>query len=358
MRGKKSVMLLLAFVLVLALGAAGCQTDGQAAPSGGEGAAGLPEIGSGPEGDDEDEGTADIGGIGSGAGGDENSSGDGASQAGPGGDGVDQTGAGENGNGDGGDGAAEAGENGGEGDGLLPDDEDGFEIERISKEESLDAEDGTALFRGDLYYPRLHIPENQEAENRINQVFEEQEEADTQQMEEYKEYAKERYGEETREKDYWTNYAYSNDFMVTCNNKSLLSVKELTYSYAGGVHPNSMIDAWNFDCTIGEKVEWSGLADEPEVFQAFLKDAVLRQLEEGQFEDGSNVLEWLYPDYEETLAEVLAEPVWYVDGENLMFVFNEYVLAPYAAGILEYGVPLADCAPYFNHYAKELLQIS
>ncbi|MBQ4370112.1 MAG: DUF3298 domain-containing protein, partial [Oscillospiraceae bacterium] len=56
----------------------------------------------------------------------------------------------------------------------------------------------------------------------------------------------------------------------------------------------------------------------------------------------------LYDSYKEYVDDIIDDGFWYFDNEGITFFADEYVLAPYASGMLEFPIPYSSLAPYIN----------
>lgn len=246
------------------------------------------------------------------------------------------------------------------------DSEEKLMIERMDRSWSEETEDGVLLMSTSCFYPNIKIADNPEASERINAVFLESVGELEKSRAGFLEDAKYQYQqmiEQGTSESFW-GYAYDSDYMITYQSDSLLCVKVVVYSYLGGAHPNSWIEMYHFDLNSGEclcrKTDpavnqlLGSMANDKEAFRAFLLQEVMQYVKNEQWADGMTLEEGLYPDYQDTLQSMEAFN-WYVREDSLWIVFNEYDIAPYAAGSIEVEIPLAECEPYLSEYGKQLL---
>lgn len=138
-------------------------------------------------------------------------------------------------------------------------------------------------------------------------------------------------------------HGLGNTYEVTYNDKGLLSINLLEYTYWGGAHPNSFKESAIFDINTGQKVTLEKLfkVDKDKAIGIVLTE-VRKQIEE----KGSEEL-FLYEDALESLPDSFFEEDFYYDGKDIVFYFQQYVIAPYAAGFPEFRIPVKDI-PYFQ----------
>lgn len=155
-------------------------------------------------------------------------------------------------------------------------------------------------------------------------------------VKEYAEWA----AQERAENEYFNAYAVRNELSVSRADSAVVSLKELLYSYAGGAHGSSAIFGATFDSQTGSQLEITDLMTDMAAFSAIGTEYVLDILAEHPYKDG------LFEGYEEEVAKLMSSPDWYLTGQGITVVSGEYLLGPYAMGILEFPIPyelLADC---------------
>ena len=137
----------------------------------------------------------------------------------------------------------------------------------------------------------------------------------------------------------------------------LLSVAAENYTYYGGAHPNFVTRAWNFDLTAGEFLTIDDLSSEEgdvngntlreRIYWSIASQISEQDLSEGYFDDyGSYLLD--FPSFA-TLC---------FTESGLTVTFDQYVIAPYAAGPQVFEVPYNVFYSALSEHAKELLDVS
>lgn len=137
-------------------------------------------------------------------------------------------------------------------------------------------------------------------------------------------------------------HSLGNDYEVTFNNDGLLSIINTEYTYWGGLHPNSFRESSIFDVNLGQKITLGKLykIEETEALD-FILSEVKRQI------SAKGVEEYLFSEASDNLGDSFYEEDFYFDGENLVIYFQQYAIAPYAAGFPEFKIPVKDI-PYFQ----------
>ncbi len=93
------------------------------------------------------------------------------------------------------------------------------------------------------------------------------------------------------------------------------------YEYTGGAHGSHSYAVFNYDKKTGKKLTLDDILASPNVLNT-LHDIAARQLSEKGI------------DYDEVgiAPEKKNWQLWYVDGDNIVFIFPPYAVAPYAYG--------------------------
>ena len=140
-----------------------------------------------------------------------------------------------------------------------------------------------------------------------------------------------------------TFYCYSNylSMGVGRHDSRMLSLLTLNSVYSGGAHPGTVQSAYNLDLVQQKKLCLEDVI-QPE------GEKVIRQIVqddlERRFIDGDTLM--LYEEYTDTLDGMLSygsmTQNWYMNQEGLVIYFNQYEIAPYAAGIIKVEIPYED----------------
>lgn len=184
---------------------------------------------------------------------------------------------------------------------------------------------------------QVTIPENQEAQDKINAFFEEQETAYQDTIQEYIQFAKEDL--EMRKDDpelleSWNGYDVGTTYSVMRADDKVVSVVVDGYEYTGGAHPNSMRSAYTFDTQTGEKLSLAAAVRDLDDAQAETTEFLTKKLKEQE----ENLLE----DYQNYIQDILTDNTWYLDQEGFHIIINEYIVSPHSTGIQEMVMPYGE----------------
>ena len=154
---------------------------------------------------------------------------------------------------------------------------------------------------------------------------------------------------------YWTNELSLTQTYMT--EGKLLSVAAENYTYYGGVHPNSATRAWSFDLTTGEFLTLDALASEKGDLQGnSLQESIYWNIYEQIAQKGLS--EGYFDDYDSYLQDFPTLATLNFTENGLTVTFDQYVIAPYAAGPQVFSVPYSEFYNALSEHAKTILSVS
>lgn len=137
-------------------------------------------------------------------------------------------------------------------------------------------------------------------------------------------------------------YCYSNYLNMTVkrHDGEVMSLLTMNSTYSGGAHPSSIQSAYTFDLSQCRLLQLEDLL-EPDR-EVALHELVLKELET-RYYNGTTLM--LYEGYQESVAGMMTYGTmtenWYFTSDGLTLYFNQYEIAPYAAGIIKVEIPYA-----------------
>ncbi len=134
-------------------------------------------------------------------------------------------------------------------------------------------------------------------------------------------------------------WAVEIQFDVLRNDGKTLSVLREVYENLGGAHPMITYQAETFDVASQGRLLLGDLFSVAEdVYSARLQDMILAQMDQKETETGV-----LYYDFAREQLMTLHDPLDFALTEDCLLIFyNEYALAPHAAGPQHFYLPLSD----------------
>lgn len=141
-------------------------------------------------------------------------------------------------------------------------------------------------------------------------------------------------------------HTYESDYQVLRNDGLILSILRTSQDYTGGVHSQSSYAAETI------LVQEQRLLTLDELFTVSreeylprLLDGILQEMDKAEQEANTTIY---YEDSRESLPELLDENLFALSGDALMFIFPEYVLAPYAEGVQIFRLNTAEYLDILN----------
>ena len=137
----------------------------------------------------------------------------------------------------------------------------------------------------------------------------------------------------------FTRWTVEIQFDVLRNDGTTLSVLREIYENFGGAHPMITYQAETFDVASQGRLLLGDLFSVAEdAYSARLQDMILTQMDQKETETGV-----LYYDFAREQLMTLHDPLDFALTEDCLLIFyNEYALAPHAAGPQHFYLPLSD----------------
>lgn len=171
-------------------------------------------------------------------------------------------------------------------------------------------------------------------------------------VEELAESAQMQYDEMDAEyREYFNGYSEEASVVSSRVEGSLVEVLMENYGYWGGAHGGLNLYGIHFDLETGEFFTLSDLTDDFEGLSRAVSDEVIWQI------DANEEHEYYFDDYEDTVRMV-ENTVFSLGEDNLMMIYNQYDIAPYVMGTLEFDVGYDKLCRYLNERGERLLSPS
>lgn len=135
---------------------------------------------------------------------------------------------------------------------------------------------------------------------------------------------------------------------VLYNNGRLLCIRIDEYTFLGGAHPNEYTNLMTFDLQTGSSIEASSFIEDHTAFHAYA-ERVFRQKRELSQEENLNDAGYFW-NQPFTLPEQMG-----LTPEGLLLFYNNYEVAPYAAGPTELVLNWQDIKQYLRPEAIQSL---
>ncbi len=139
-------------------------------------------------------------------------------------------------------------------------------------------------------------------------------------------------GEETSDEDNAMGipYEYSESYTIEHNKDAYVSMTTQVYQYTGGAHGMTIQQTYHFDLVKGKVLTLSDFFEPGSNYEDIINGIVVQGIKDGQYE---------YYLGEEGFPGVNEATNFYFAEDGLHVYFQEYEIAPYAAGLPEFIVP-------------------
>lgn len=133
-------------------------------------------------------------------------------------------------------------------------------------------------------------------------------------------------------------YDIVREFQVTCNSGCILSLYTDTYQYTGGAHGSTRRTSETWDLTRCRTLSLAGLCRRGSNALRALPEDIIRRI--AQMPDGDV---GYFEDYPKLVRRTFNPCSFYLSDEGLCVYFQQYDIAPYAAGIQVFCFPREEC---------------
>lgn len=128
-------------------------------------------------------------------------------------------------------------------------------------------------------------------------------------------------------------YSIGQTYQVLYQSDKILSVEETFSQWLGNNHPSSYVRTYVFDLRTGEKLTLKDIMSNEEEAKAFAANFII-QLSRDHYAP-----ETFIEGYEDKVPDLIDDDSYYLNGDGLVIVCNQSLIAPYEAGRMEFVVP-------------------
>lgn len=137
-------------------------------------------------------------------------------------------------------------------------------------------------------------------------------------------------------------------FDVKENENNIISIYTIYYQYSGGAHGYNNDITYNINLSDGKLIELKDLFKKNIDYKSIINEKINKQIDEKIKEYGEST-----PIYD--FKGIKDNQQFYLQDNNLVIYFELYEIAPYAAGIPKFEIPLKELKDVLNEKYKELL---
>lgn len=144
----------------------------------------------------------------------------------------------------------------------------------------------------------------------------------------------------------FTPFSIAMAYTVTKNSDGVLSLYMDVYEYMGGAHGATTRYGDTWSLVSGYPVSISALFPKGAKYKEMILSYVLEKAQ------GQTNGEMYYEDYQRLIRKNFSEDNFHLTGEGLAVFYQEYSIAPYAAGIIVFIMPYdEEKGPHISHFA-------
>ena len=132
-------------------------------------------------------------------------------------------------------------------------------------------------------------------------------------------------------------HGYQINYSVMTNDGKDLSIFQMYSDFTGGAHPNNYFEAQNYDITTGNPIKLSDLFGRNE---AETKAIILKQVIESIKNQEAKAEVIYYESYITDCDTAYNPEHFYLKDGKLIFFYQPYDIAPYAAGLREFEIQM------------------
>lgn len=123
-------------------------------------------------------------------------------------------------------------------------------------------------------------------------------------------------------------------YKITYNEACHLSSYSDSYQYTGGAHGTTLRSSETFSLKTGKKLALKDLFPPDFNYRGFLLGQIITQADEIMEQE-----QIFFDDYRELIVQNFNPESFYLEPEGLVIYYQQYDIAPYASGIIEFIIP-------------------
>ena len=160
-------------------------------------------------------------------------------------------------------------------------------------------------------------------------------------IDENKEYAEQEYASNPD----MVEYTFDRDILVARSDETVLSMAVMESSYLGGAHPFGATIGRTYDTQTGKELSLKDVVSDYDGIYEYVKTQLEENYDQSMFfEDYQDTLQKMFYDESDDYGTVQ----WTISQTGLSIYFNQYDLAPYAAGSQQVDISFKDQPQLFQ----------
>lgn len=209
---------------------------------------------------------------------------------------------------------------------------------------------GADVLTVDIEYPYIYFPRKLSVQMKINTQFRNiANKFNSYAVTSLKPIAIEQYEYSIKQGYPFHPYEAIMNYTITLNDNCTLSTYYNQYEYTGGAHGMTYRTSDTFALQTGNEINLDAFFINVENYKELILKEIIQQAEENYTKDPGIY----FPDYKKLIVETFREESFFLTEDYFNFYFQQYDIAPYAAGIIVFNIPYKDlgitkphCKPY------------
>lgn len=195
--------------------------------------------------------------------------------------------------------------------------------------------DSTTVLNLEIQRPIVRLSNNKKAEMRINRrYFEQANEFYRMASNDLYPQAVQLYRDSIQNDFPFHTFEAIMQFEITLNEECHLSSYSDKYQYTGGAHGTTERTSDTFSLKTGRKLELQDFFPPGYNYRGFLLGQIIMQADERMQQEPI-----FFDDYRELIVQNFNPSSFYLNQEGMVIYYQQYDIAPYAAGIIEFTIP-------------------
>lgn len=120
-------------------------------------------------------------------------------------------------------------------------------------------------------------------------------------------------------------------YMITYNQDCVISLYSDAYTFTGGAHGNTIRQSETWNITQGMQMDLSCMIKDYNYAIVMICKQIATQISHGE--------DWYFDDYPKLVMETFNPKHFYLTEDGVTIYFQQYDIAPYSSGIVEFVLP-------------------
>ncbi|MDD4389507.1 MAG: DUF3298 and DUF4163 domain-containing protein [Eubacteriales bacterium] len=120
-------------------------------------------------------------------------------------------------------------------------------------------------------------------------------------------------------------------YNITYNQDCVISIYSDMYTFTGGAHGSTLRESETWNIRTGDRIYLTHIIENPDYAIKMVCKQIATQISHGE--------NWYFDNYAQLVAENFNPANFYLSSEGPVIYYQQYDIAPYASGILEFVLP-------------------